>query len=164
MKITCRLECISAAAKWSPGRQMRPIKRSGLFHVLQCVGATTTSNYKAVPVGPFDRLIVFRWCTNGYGMMHKVWSSIGEVPYCFSKSSVKFQGHTGQEIADLYSNWVFPDCNSSLNSPMDLKWCTKLDTVLKRCPILFSKAIHQISMSHGTQYRQFWLELSVSEL
>ena len=29
VEITCRLECISAAAKWSPGRQMRPIKRSG---------------------------------------------------------------------------------------------------------------------------------------
>ena len=29
VEITCRLECISAAAKWSPGRHMRPIKRSG---------------------------------------------------------------------------------------------------------------------------------------
>ena len=29
VEITCRLECISAAAKWSPGHQMRPIKRSG---------------------------------------------------------------------------------------------------------------------------------------
>ena len=29
VEITCRLECISAAAKGSPGRQMRPIKRSG---------------------------------------------------------------------------------------------------------------------------------------
>ena len=28
VEITCRLECINAAAKWSPGRQMRPIKRS----------------------------------------------------------------------------------------------------------------------------------------
>ena len=28
-------------------------------------------------------------------MMHKAWSSIEEVPlpYCFSRSSVKFQGH-----------------------------------------------------------------------
>ena len=29
VEITCCLECISAAANWSPGRQMRPIKRSG---------------------------------------------------------------------------------------------------------------------------------------
>ena len=32
--------------------------------------------------------------TNSYEMMHKARSSIGEVPYCFSRSSVKFQGHT----------------------------------------------------------------------
>ena len=37
--------------------------------------------------------------TNGYEMMHKGWISIREVPYCFeiSRSSVKFQGHTGQK-------------------------------------------------------------------
>ena len=44
-------------------------------------------------------------------MMHKAWSSIEEVPYCFSRSSVKFQGHTGQKIADFDPNWPFPDCN-----------------------------------------------------
>ena len=26
-------------------------------------------------------------------------------------------------------DWAFPDCNSSSNSLMDLKWCTKLDVV-----------------------------------
>ena len=31
-------------------------------------------------------------------MMHKAWSSIEEVPYCFARSSVKFQGRTAQEI------------------------------------------------------------------
>ena len=59
-------------------------------------------------------------------MMHKAWSSIGEVPYCFSRSPVKLQGHTGQKIADFDPNWAFAGCNSSLNSPMALKWCTKL--------------------------------------
>ena len=34
--------------------------------------------------------------TDGYEMVHKAWSSIENVPYCFSSSSVKFQGHTGQ--------------------------------------------------------------------
>ena len=29
--------------------------------------------------------------TNGYEMMHKAWSSIEEVPYCFSRSPVKFR-------------------------------------------------------------------------
>ena len=70
-------------------------------------------------------------------MMHKAWSSIEEVPYCFSRSSVKFQGHTGQKIADFDLNWVFPDSNSSLNLLMAIKWCTKLEATQKRCPIVF---------------------------
>ena len=32
---------------------------------------------------------------------------------------------------------AFPDCNSSLNSPMATKWCTKLEVALKSCPIVF---------------------------
>ena len=27
----------------------------------------------------------------------------------------------------IYPNWAFPDCNSSLKSPMATKWCTKLE-------------------------------------
>ena len=70
-------------------------------------------------------------------MMHKVWSSIGEVPYCFSMSSVEFQGRTGQKIPDFDPNWVFPDCNSRLNLLMVLKWTTKFNIVKKRCPVVF---------------------------
>ena len=53
--------------------------------------------------------------------------SLGEVSYCFSRSSVNFQGHTAKKIVDFDPNWAFPDCNSSLNSPMATKWCTKLE-------------------------------------
>ena len=56
-------------------------------------------------------------------------SSKEEVPYCFSRSFVKFQGHTWQKTTNFDPNWAFPDCNSSLNSPMALKWCIKLDIV-----------------------------------
>ena len=70
-------------------------------------------------------------------MMHKAWSSIEEVPYCFSRSSVKFQGHTALKIVEFDPKWAFPDCNSSLNSPMAKKCCTKLETVKERCPIVF---------------------------
>ena len=42
-----------------------------------------------------------------------------------------------KKIADFYPNWAFPDCNASFNSPMALKWFTKLNVVLKRCPIVF---------------------------
>ena len=75
--------------------------------------------------------------TDGFEMICKAWSSIEEVPYCLSRSSIKFQGHAGQKIANFDPNWGFLDCNYRLNSPMDLKWCTKLDVVRKRCPIVF---------------------------
>ena len=65
--------------------------------------------------------------TDGYEMMHKAWSRIEEVPYCFSRSSIKFQGHTALKIVKFYPNWAFPVCNSSMNSPMATKWCTKLE-------------------------------------
>ena len=60
-------------------------------------------------------------------IMHRAWRCLGEVPYCFSRSSVKFQGHTAKKIVDFDPNWAFPDCNSSLNSPMATKWCRKLE-------------------------------------
>ena len=37
---------------------------------------------------------------------------------------------------DFDPNWSFPDCNSSLNSPMATKWCTKIEVAWKRCPIV----------------------------
>ena len=70
-------------------------------------------------------------------MMHKAWSSIEEVPYCFSRSSVKFQGHPALKFVQFDPNWAFPDCNSSLNSPMAMKCCTNLETAKERCPIVF---------------------------
>ena len=31
------------------------------------------------------------------------------MPYCFPRSSIKFHGHTGQNITDFDPNWAFPD-------------------------------------------------------
>ena len=70
-------------------------------------------------------------------MKHRAWSSIVEVPYCFSRSYVKFQGHTPLKIVEFDPNLAFPDCNSSLNSPMAMKCYTKFETAKERCPILF---------------------------
>ena len=70
-------------------------------------------------------------------MMHRPWSSIVEVPYCFSRSSVKFQGHTALKIVKFYRNWAFLDSNSSLNSLMVMKCCIKLEIAKERCPIVF---------------------------
>ena len=69
--------------------------------------------------------------------MHRAWSSIVEVPYCFSRPHVKFQGHTALKIVEFDPNWAFPDSNSRLNSPMAMKCCTKLETAKERCPIVF---------------------------
>ena len=70
-------------------------------------------------------------------MMHKAWSSIEEVPYRFAGSYVKLQAHTAKKFVDFDPSWAFPDCNSSLNSPMAMKCCTKLETAKERCPIVF---------------------------
>ena len=70
-------------------------------------------------------------------MMHRAWSSTVEVPYCFSRSYVKFQGHPALKIVKFDPNWAFPDCNSSLNLPMAMKCCTKLETAKERCSIVF---------------------------
>ena len=35
--------------------------------------------------------------THGFEITQKACRSLEEVPYCFSRSSVKFQGHTGQK-------------------------------------------------------------------
>ena len=69
-------------------------------------------------------------------MMHRAWSSIVEVPYCFSRSYVKIQGHTALKIVEFDPNWAFPDSNSSLNSPMAMKCCSKLGTAKEGCPIV----------------------------
>ena len=34
-------------------------------------------------------------------------------------------------------NWAFSDCNSTCNSPMATKWCTKLKVAQKKCHIVF---------------------------
>ena len=96
-------------------------------------------------------------------MMHIAWSCLGEVPYWFSRSSVKFQGHTALKIVEFDPDWAFPDCNSILNSPMAPKLRTKLEVALERCPIVF-KVIRQISRSRGSKNRLIWPKLAVSGL
>ena len=85
-------------------------------------------------------------------MMHKAWSNIVEVPYCFSRSYVKFEGHTALKIVEFDPNSTFPDCNSSLNSPMAMKWCTKLETAKERCPIVLQ--------GHPSNFKVTWYKTS----
>ena len=59
--------------------------------------------------------------------------------------------------------YPFPDhpCNSSLNSLMVTKWCTKVEAQGRGALLLF-KVMRQISRSHRTKIRRFQTELSVS--
>ena len=54
-------------------------------------------------------------------MLHKAWNSKGEMPYCFPRSSIKFQGHMVQNITDFDPNWALRTIGrSQLSNPSDL--------------------------------------------
>ena len=73
------------------------------------------------------RAVTLVWIHIWWNDTYSLWCCLGEVPYCFSRSSVKFQGHTALKIVEFDPDWAFPDCNSSLISPMAMKCCTKLE-------------------------------------
>ena len=97
----------------------------------------------------------------GNEMMHKTWCYLGEVPYYFSRTSVKFQGDTSKEIVDLTQIWRFRTV-----TPVWIQWWLWNDAQSlkqnRKGVLLFFKVIHQISRLHGTKNHQFWPELSVS--
>ena len=79
-------------------------------------------------------------------MIHKAWSSIEEVPYCFSRSSVKFQGHTGQKnrrfwpkfgVSGLYFHFELVDGNEmkhkAWSSWKDVPYCFSRSSVKFWC-------------------------------
>ena len=76
--------------------------------------------------------------TNGYEMMHKAWSSTEEVRYCFSRSYVKFQGHTAKKnrwfwpklgVSGLELQFEFPDGFEMMHKA----WCS-----IEEVPYYFS--------------------------
>ena len=106
---------------------------------LQCWSLTKSSHrlFHSMTVSQYDHVVPY---TAG--------SSLEEVPYCFSRSSVKFQGHVALKIVEFDPNWAFPDSNSSLNSPMAMKCCTKLETAKERCPFVFQ--------GHPSNFKVTW--------
>ena len=78
-------------------------------------------------------------------MMHKAWCSIEEVPYYFSRSSNKFQGHTGWKI-NLDQIWARLLGRSQLSNPSDLP-----------CPtVMGSRPFHCELNYCTTEYRRQW--------
>ena len=57
----------------------------------------------------------FKWCT-------KLNVSQKRCPIVFQGHPSSFKVARDTKIADFDLNWACPDCNSSLNSQMDLKW------------------------------------------
>ena len=100
-------------------------------------------------------------------MMHTVWSRIHveEVPYCFSISSVTFRGRTGQKITNFDLNSGFPDCNSSVNSRMALKWHPKLEelenistwAIVNRLSLNIGKTQFMIFTRKKCQRWRYWI-------
>ena len=55
-------------------------------------------------------------------MMHNASSRLGEVPYCFSRSSVKYEGHTALKIVEFDPDWTFPDMHMYMHIPKYVHW------------------------------------------
>ena len=125
--------------------------RFAVFKVIRQISRSHSSkNRRILPkLGVSGQQLQFEF-TDGYEMLHKAWNNKGEVPYCFPRSSIKFQGHTGLNITDFDPNWAFPDYR-----PV---------AAFKSLRFAFFKVIHQISRSHGIKNCWFWPKLSVSGL
>ena len=80
--------------------------------------------------------------------MHKAWSSIGEVPYCFSRSSSNFKVTQLKKSFNLTQIGRFRTV-----TPVWIHWWIWNDTqslmLYRRRALLFFGVIHQISRSHG---------------
>ena len=115
---------------WNDAYSLIMLRRGALlfFKVIRQISRSHGSKNRRIwtQIGRF-RTVTQVWIHHWLQMLHKAWSSIEEVPYCFWRSSVKFQGHAALKIVEFDPNWAFPDCNSSLKSPMATKWCTKLE-------------------------------------
>ena len=88
-------------------------------------------------------------------MRHKAWSSIEEVSYCFSWSSVKFLGHIALKIVEFDPNWAFPDCNSSLNSQVGYEMLHKAWNNEEKMPYCFPRSSIKLQGHTGQNITDF---------
>ena len=99
-------------------------------------------------------------------MMHKAWCNVEKVPYNFSWSSIKFEGHTGWKIDDLNPVWVRLLGRWQLSNPSDLPcWqCSSHRIIMKFSGVItidksdvLAKGQGQRSRSQrSTQFNCFW--------
>ena len=93
-------------------------------------------------------------------MMNKAWCNVEEVPYKFSRSSIKFQGHAGWKIDDLNPIWVRLLGRSQLSNPSDLP-CSSTHCVIVATPYDDTDlGQHWLRWRHGAlrhYLNQYWL-------
>ena len=88
-------------------------------------------------------------------MMDKAWCCLWEVPYCFSRSSVKFQGHTAKQKSSILTQI---GCFRTVTAVWIHQWLRNDEQSLeyhRRGALLFVNVISLISRSHGTMNRRF---------
>ena len=75
--------------------------------------------------------------------MHKAWCSLEDVPQKFLRSSIKFQGHIGWKIDDLYQIWARLLGRSQLWNPSDLPCFVN---IFESSGVLYISPTHTSSM------------------
>ena len=70
-------------------------------------------------------------------MMHRAWSSIVEVPYCFSRSYIKLQGHMALKIVEFDPNWGVSGLQLQFEFTNGYEMLHKAWNSKERCPIVF---------------------------
>ena len=87
-------------------------------------------------------------------IMHRAWCCLRVVSYCFSRSSVTFQGHTSEQLSILTQIGRF----RTVTPVWINKWLrndVQSLTQHRKSDLLFYKVICQISRSHGTKVVDF---------
>ena len=87
---------------------------------LKFKGYTGQENHRFWPALRVSGLQLQFEFTDVFGMIHKAWRSIEGVSYWFSRSFVKFLGHTGRKMKDSNPIWVIFLGRSRLSNPSDL--------------------------------------------
>ena len=85
-------------------------------------------------------------------MMHKAWCSTQDMPYYISRSSIKFQSHTGWKNDDLNPIWERLLGRSQLSNPSDLPCSQTKTNVLLFLQIGWSDLLAKLAKQHAEKF------------
>ena len=81
--------------------------------------------------------------------MHKAWSRIEEVPYCFSRSYVKLQGHTAKKNRRFWPQLSVSGLQLQFEFTDGFEMIHKAWRSIQEVPYCFLGVIHEIPRLHG---------------